>query len=141
MAINHKPNDVSAFAPASISMTAPAPNPAAYRGPEADYHGMIGVQQHNAVRADISRGSAESTTVADPSSELLAELLTPLKTVLTRLLYGIEGRLDNASAENLAGMLRGPIGSLKQYLISIWPTTPLAPDSPPHAQPMATHST
>ncbi|PIA17421.1 hypothetical protein COEREDRAFT_86052 [Coemansia reversa NRRL 1564] len=125
VAINYQPNGVTAFTPVSVLMSAPTPNPNVYRGADKDYDDMIGVIKHNIPKTENFSVSGQTTRVTDPSSALLAQLLTPLKTVLTRMLEGIESRLENANPDNLAGMLRGPISELKQYLISIWPTSSL----------------
>ncbi|KAJ2612574.1 hypothetical protein H4S08_002649 [Coemansia sp. RSA 1365] len=142
VAINYfEPNDVTAFAPVSVSRSAPIPNPVVYRGADKNYDGMIGVEKHNVAKPENFSGSGQTTRVTDPSSALLAQFLTPLKNVLAHMLEGIKSRLENANPDNLAGMLRGPISELKQYLISIWPTNPhlISPDLPSHAQVTSVH--
>ncbi|KAJ2307125.1 hypothetical protein IWW55_001129 [Coemansia sp. RSA 2706] len=72
----------------------------------------------------------------DPNASLLGQLLTPLKTILTRLLKDAEAKLEETDAKSLADVLRGPVGDLKTYLISIWPDVPpMVPASAPPPSP------
>ncbi|KAJ2452002.1 hypothetical protein EV183_003243 [Coemansia sp. RSA 2336] len=59
-----------------------------------------------------------------PGQTLLSQLIAPLKTILISVLKTAESRLEDADPRNIADVLRGPMDSLKAYLVSIWPEVP-----------------
>ncbi|KAJ1865385.1 hypothetical protein LPJ78_002722 [Coemansia sp. RSA 989] len=101
-------------------------------------YGMPKASIHRPIRAaQASRQSSEHLpTESGPSATLLSQLITPLKTILISVLKTAEARLENADPKNIADILRGPMDSLKAYLVSIWPDVP--PQLPGTA-PVATH--
>ncbi|KAJ2682593.1 hypothetical protein H4R19_007106 [Coemansia spiralis] len=78
----------------------------------------------SAAAAQATHAPSAPVSTKDENVVLLAQLLAPLQVVTLRLLHGLQGRLAGASASNLADALRGPVGLLKEYLISVWPQSP-----------------
>ncbi|KAJ2843338.1 hypothetical protein IWW36_005596, partial [Coemansia brasiliensis] len=89
-------------------------------------HAMPKASIYQPIRAtqDNHQSSEHLSAERDPSTTLLSQLITPLKTILVRVLKAAETRLESADPKNIADILRGPVDDLKAYLISIWPDVP-----------------
>ncbi|KAJ2007845.1 hypothetical protein GGI04_001372 [Coemansia thaxteri] len=98
---------------------APAPAKAPQESSSWSWSNILGLGDEKSATYKESSLS----TIRDPATSTLVQILTPLRPVLIKFLTNLQTRFDKADPKVLANAIRGPINEVKEYLKSHWPTS------------------